>query len=277
MVRRLTTAPAESFPKLVGSDAELEGLYRWFGSEAFGAQEVVAAHFDATRERAATVRDIRVLHDTTDFAFKGDREDIGVLEKGTRGFLAHMALAVRADESREPLGALGLHTYVQSDTGNRRKLTPAQIAKLTRQTARKDKASHHWESLAVEVALALPPEVDAIHVMDQDADDYVVFATLAQHGIRFVIRGRRDRLLHQKGRNIESMLGDASQCIFRRIRLEHRLKTKQGARYRAREERDAQLNIRWTEVTICRPCGAQCEAAEAHLTVVQVFEPCDRR
>jgi len=33
MVRRLATAPAESFPKLVGSDAELEGVMSKYPAE----------------------------------------------------------------------------------------------------------------------------------------------------------------------------------------------------------------------------------------------------
>jgi hypothetical protein len=56
------------------------------------------------------------------------------------------------------------------------------------------KARHRWESLACEVGTAVPAGVRAVHVMDQEADDFLVFVALLRVGAAFVIRGAPTRL-----------------------------------------------------------------------------------
>jgi hypothetical protein len=255
------------------SAVELEGLYRWFGNEAFGALDILRPHVELTRQRAATGGTVRVVYDTTDFAFKGDREELGVIEGGVQGFFAHVALAVGPDDQREPLGVLGLHTYVNQDPISRRGLTRAQQRKLFRQTPRESKTSHRWEGLALNVARELPDGLEAIHIMDQEADDFVVLATLRDNHVRFVVRGSQTRRLAAKGPTIEDALSKEPQTLFRDVHLEHRQKTKAGARYRARDSRPAELSIRWTQqLTMTRPEDAQCSTKSTTLYAVQVFE-----
>src|SRR5262245_784952 len=76
---RAIESPTMSFPKLMRSSAELEALYRWFGNDGFGAEDVLAPHVARTHERAAALQEtIRIVHDTTDFVFKGERDDLGI-------------------------------------------------------------------------------------------------------------------------------------------------------------------------------------------------------
>ncbi len=275
IVSRVAKAPDLSFPRVTAGAVELEGLYRWFGNERFDAQEVLAPHIEQTTRRAAERGLARVVHDTTDFAFKGERKELGIIEGKVFGFFAHVALAIGPDELREPLGVLGLKTYIQSpsEVKARRGKSPSKLTALARATPREAKTSHRWEALALEVEERLPTGLQAIHVMDQDADDYVVLATLTQKGKRFVIRGSAGRLLKPKGKNIDEMLESRPTRLFRRVRLEHRRKTKVGARYQRRDERDAQLHVRWAPLTLRRPDHAQSEIRELNLSVLQVLEP----
>jgi hypothetical protein len=275
IVGRLVQAPARSFPKLVRHSSELEGLYRWFSSSAFDADEVLAPHVSETKKRAADAGRIRVLHDTTGFVFKGDREELGIIEGTAMGFHAHVALAVDANEPADPLGVLGVHRFVNepTKTKERRKLTPAQIAQVSRAMPREEKQSHRWERLAMDVSDSLPKGVQAVHVMDQDADDFVVFAALASRGLRFVIRGSENRLLVPRGAtSVGDVMSAKRNTVFRTVRLEHRQKQKAGRRYEPRDERDAHLSIRWSRLTLAKPSGAQTDVAELTLNVVQVLE-----
>jgi len=265
--------PKLSFPKLSTSSAELEALYRWFGNESFSANDVLSPHIAQTRARSQSAKSIRVVHDTTDLIFKGERDDLGIVEGEAMGFFAHMAISVGPDDLREPLGVLGLHTYVHQDTKARRKLSNSQVTKLARETPRAQKVSHRWEALALQVEAELPADIDAIHVMDQEADDYVVFATLLQHGLRFVIRADEGRRLRRGGDTIEQALESSEDQLFRTVRLEHRLKKRSDARYRQRDERDAQLSIRWGQVEITRTKDAQSDVPKVSLFVVRVWEP----
>lgn len=265
--------PALSFPKLTRSSAELEALYRWFGNGSFTASDVLDPHMAQTRARSRSAKSIRVVHDTTDLVFKGERDDLGIVEGEAMGFFAHTAISIGPGDLREPLGVLGLNTYVRQDTKARRKLSNSQVTKLARETPRAQKISHRWEALALQVAGELPADVEAIHVMDQEADDYVVFATLLQHGLRFVIRAHEGRRLRTGGDTIEDALASSEQMLFRTVRLEHRLKKKPEARYRKRDERDAQLSIRWGQIKLTRTKDAQSEVPEVNLFVVRVHEP----
>lgn len=275
IARRLAPSPALSFPKVTSDAVELEGLYRWFGNERFDAQAVLAPHVAQSIRRATELGLARVVHDTSDFAFKGERDDLGIIEGEVMGFFAHVALAVGPDELREPLGVVGLRTHIQEQSvvRARRGKSPAELTKLARATPRKAKSSHRWEALASDVQKHLPTGLEAIHVMDQDADDYVVFASLVQDKLRFVIRASADRRLKPKGINIGEMLESHPAQLFRRVRLEHRQKTRAGARYEPRDERDAQLQIRWAPLTLKRPDHAQSETSELNVYVVRVFEP----
>lgn len=273
--RRAAQNPTLSFPKLMASSAELEGLYRWFANANVQTSAILAPHRAQTRQRAQEHGLIRVAHDTTDFAFKGEREDLGIIEGSVLGFFAHTALAIGGDETREPLGLAGLRTYINAQVKQRRKLTTSERTKSNRTTPRQEKSSHHWEALALDVDAELRAEgIKAVHIMDQEADDFVVYAELLSRGVRFVIRGDPRRRLQRKGLSInDTLVAGSAPAVFRSVQLEHRGKTKPDARYRERDERKAQLQIRWTRVTMKRPEDAQHEASDVTLNVVQVLEP----
>ncbi len=215
---------------------------------------------------------VRVIWDTTDFAYKGERADLGIIEGETVGFFGHFGLCVGADVTREPLGVVALHTYINADTKQRRGKTPAQIAALARATPREEKSSQRWESCALEAEKMLPAGTRAIHVLDQDGDDFAVFGALCDAGASFVIRASADRRTKHHGPTIADVLAAEPATIFRTVTLGHRGKTRQGARYQTRHERPAQLVIRWAPISMKRPSGAQTDVASLELFVVQVEE-----
>lgn len=113
---------------------------------------------------------------------------LGVLRGGAKGFLGHVALAVAADETREPLGVLGVQPYIDQDAVAHQGMTPSQRVEATRAKPRAAKESARWEPRAFAVSADLPNDVVALHVMDQEADDYDLLAALHQARLRYVIR-----------------------------------------------------------------------------------------
>lgn len=264
---RLVAAPATSFPKLITDPSELEALYRFMQNEDVSADALMAPHRRATARRCLAESVVRIAHDTTGLRYDGDREGIGSLGKHGTGFFAHAALAVGGGEARSPLGVIGLTTLVRTNrfTG----VTGKERSKQLRSEARDEKESAKWDESVRLTSKLLP---NAIHVMDQEADDYALFASLVFSGVRFVIRGDSNRRLSRGGSgHIQDVLDKAKTTMFRTVALAERSKPLPG--HFLRGEREAELHVRSASVVLHRPQHAQSRVPFISLNVVQVFEP----
>jgi len=269
---RIAIAPAESFPQLVASEAECEALYRLLNNDSVGWNAILEPHVVASVARGAEQGLTRVVHDTTDFAFSGDREGMGPIGmQETLGFFAHVAMAVSGGEERIPLGIVGLIPYARA-RGARLPLNERKLA--VRKKPRAEKESTRWETLARTVGARFPTN-DVIHVMDQEADDFVLVTELQRAGLRFVVRGTSDRLVRHKGESLQDVLDGQPAEVFRAVPLSARKGggPKQRRSHPPRHERVAHLHLRWTQLVIKRPDHAQTDVASAAVWVVQVFEP----
>ena len=276
IVRGIARAPAKSIPSIFRSSAEREGFYRFCQNDDVSLEGLLRPHVDETLKRIAAQPVVRVVHDTTRNEFMGNREGLATLSKETRGFFAHCSLAVGATELREPLGVLGLRTYVNDDEGMRarRKLTRSQKDQHWKKTPREEKARHRWESAALEAAAKLPPECRAIHVMDQEADDFHVFYALLESNRSFVIRGAATRLTEDKT-PLQKVLDAQPFEAFRRVRVSRRPKATKKMRNEPRDEREASLSIRYAQIELRRPNSVDEGAIpfpSLPLNVVHVFE-----
>jgi hypothetical protein len=274
LVGDIARSPAKSLPNIFSSSAKLEAAYRFFGNESVTPGALLAPHIAETLKRVAECMEVRIVHDTSKFRFNGDRKNLGILTRDARGFFAHYALAVGPTELREPLGVVGTRTYVNDDDAvrARRKRTRTANDSAWKKVPRQEKARYRWESLACEVAAAVPAGVRAVHVMDQEADDFHVFLALLKVGAPFVIRGAPTRLTLE-GPALGDVLKSQPHRAFRTIRITRRLKTR--ARHPRRDERDAELRIRFAPVSIRRPNNVKevIDTEHLQLYVVHVFEP----
>ncbi len=87
-----------------------------------------------------------------------------------------------------------------------------------------EKESYRWVTLAADAEAALG-EHPAIHVMDREADDYVLLAALQEAGRRFVIRSAGNRLLltEEPGKQkLKDALTDSEDVLFRDVELNAR-------------------------------------------------------
>src|ERR1700709_1283073 len=103
---QLAANPSQSFPEQMETDADQEGLYRLLKNPKVTVDALLAGHRIQTLNRISGRSVVRIVHDTTDFVFSGEREGLSTLQRDTKGFSGHFALAVAGDESREVLGVL---------------------------------------------------------------------------------------------------------------------------------------------------------------------------
>jgi hypothetical protein len=275
IVALATADPAESFPEQMASVADREALYRFLANPKVTLAGVLQGHVAQTHARMTAHAVVRIVHDTTAFRFAGERTGLGVIRRKTMGFLGHIALAVTAEETREPLGVLAVHPYIHAEAVAHRGITQTARMQATHAKPRAAKESARWERTALAVSAALPAGVTAIHVMDQEADDYDVLAALQDAQQRYVVRIAPHRATTTTQR-VSTVLSTQPATLLRTVpltpRRPHEAARTKG-RHPVRAERDATLHVRWGTITLRR----QCRSASAHrtlaLTAVHVWEP----
>lgn len=279
-LRRIVTLaaadPSESFPDQMESVADREALYRFLANPKVTLAGVLSGHVRQTHDRVRRRGVVRIVHDTSTFRFLGDREGLGVLRGGAKGFLAHVALAVAADETREPLGVLGVYPYLHQDAVAHTGMTRTQRVKASRTKPRAERESARWEQMALTVSRGLPPEVAALHVMDQEADDYDVLAALDGAGLRYVIRACPTRQTTDGKLPVKEVLARQAGTLFRTVPLTPRSAQKEvktRGRHPERTERLATLQVRWGTVTLPRRQYSDTRMATVAVHAVHVVEP----
>jgi hypothetical protein len=216
-------------------------------------EAIFAGHAFNTAERASEFESVLVIHDTTEFRFGGVKERRGLGRVSTNkrdGFLAHYSICV--SPNGEPLGSLELFAWSRLDRGKRPK---AQGSLLD-----PDRESLRWAESAERASERLFGRSSPIHVMDREGDNFELFATLASHTERFVIRLGHDRRLKKgRGRDGTPMLYEALHAapvrFMRAVELGRRERdpsTNKHEVFPEREARTARLEIRAKRIELYR-------------------------
>lgn len=245
--------PAASFARISKTRAAREAAYRFLENRRVTKDALLESHQVATAERCREVGAVYVISDTTEVSLPGAERGkaLGRLHGKKRGFLAHVALAVSARGNRAPLGVLGLETIVRDDEPKKHR-NQRQIA------GSDDRESSRWGAMVDRTEERLEG-VQAIHVMDREADMFELLSQLVRDRRRFVIRAAYDRSLTD-GKLFEAMSG-APVMLEREVHLSGRQKRLpgKGRGHPARHKRAAQLSISSRCLTLRRP--KRCAAA----------------
>jgi hypothetical protein len=267
----LAAKPSHSFPEQMETDADQEALYRFLKNPKVTVDGLLDGHRRQTLERTSGRSVVRIVHDTSDFVFKGERDGLmPPVQKEAKGFSGHFALAVANDESREVLGVLGLFPFFQKQ--ELKGLTESEKRKKHRETPRAEKKSSRWETQAVETAAYLPSGTRAIHLMDQEADDYNVFSALCAASLSFVIR------VDPLRRTAESLPTSATLAalpatLFRSVQISSRSKAQASKPHPQRKTRIAKLSVRASTITLKKSWFApEAKLDSVSLNAVHVFE-----
>jgi transposase-like protein/DDE family transposase len=266
LARATAARPGQSLPRAMGSEAAREGAYRFLSNSRVTLARVLMSHVDATVDRARVAGRVLLISDTTEFRFSTEREGLGVLTGRSKdGFLGHFTLAVSGDGQRTPLGVAALETLAR----------PKRKGQRTKEQRKQDP---HRESLrwlrCAEQASERMDGIEAVHVMDREADIYELMAALTQKGRRFIIRSGQERSVD------EGLLSVAAASAEMRFSREVKLSARSvsgGPRrtHAARRSRMAHLAVSATTVTLRRPAvtGASELPKSITVNVVRVWEP----
>jgi hypothetical protein len=267
IVAGLARNPQASLPQAFDS-AGLEAAYRFFSNHRVMPNEILKAHFVATRERAAN-QDFIIAHDSTTFLFRvgGTRKGLGRAKSASNGaqaFFLHASLAIAADGSRRPLGLAAFKTWVRGPT-------PSGVE------------YQRWEEQLRQASEQLDAKAHALHVMDREADDYQMFHALLRDNHRFVVRALNDRRIEpQDGANkLRAALRQRSATTERDVPLTRRRRSNPNPQadkiHPSRSGRMAKLLYSAAPVTLKQPNSIRAHNTNPpptlSINVVHVWEP----
>jgi hypothetical protein len=260
VVQKLASAPSGSIPLVLEDDAEIQAAYRLANNPRVTFEAVLAPHIEETAQTAAAVREVLLVHDTTDCSFPTlDPEELGYLQTGKAGFRLHFALAVDGDTWRRPLGVLHAETIFR----DRRRRGRWSDRPSGSETGRKaDREYGRWWRGVKASADRLTGCARVIHVADRESDSYELMSQALDARQDFIFRVRVDR----RGRAADDAADEwstvrsvAARCegvLEREVALSRR-KTKSAPgmnkAHPPRKGRNATLRFAATTVVIPRP------------------------
>jgi hypothetical protein len=278
IVPALAAKPDHSFPKVFEDTAALEGFYRFVENDKTTLDRLLAPHVRRTVERASEHDVVLAVHDTTTFDFSGgdERKGLGRLRRAGHGFLGHFSLLMSAEDRQDILGVAAVLPW------SRTRETPTAKRKAKKisyeESRRLPNEQQRWGRAAGRVERLLSGRTDVIHVMDSEADDYALMATMARMGRRFVIRCGYDRVLDSTAADGCKLMGAVATkpvVCQRTVTLSRRRRPPAGGhqRTRQREVREATLSVNAATVVLRRPSSSdKTLPKETQVNVVHVWE-----
>jgi hypothetical protein len=254
MLDAILENPSLGFPQIFPEEADIEGAYRFLRNPAVTFQTAIAPHYQSTVERCKSLKEVVVIHDTTECSFGGssERDGLGYVNQSTKqGFFSHFALASTADGRRIPLGVLGVNNLTRPSGSKPKKRDPRG----------KRRESLRWAQMVDEVEERMGGTTQLIHLMDREGDIYPLFDELTEKNRRFVIRACHDRVLGKESEfcKISEALKGLPVLAEQGITVSNR-KTKTGSKAPpARKGRQATVKYSATTVVLKRPGRAPLE------------------
>ena len=235
----LVRRPCSCIRRLAGSRAREIQFTRFLRNERVSVAEMASHTAARTADRVAG-REIIVVQDTSELFLGGRRakaNGYGPVGKGggTRGLLLHAALAIDAGND----ALLGL---VDAQVWNRDR--GRVTARRSRATA--DKESQRWISATAKAGDALSAAHSITVISDREGDIYEHFARRPTN-VELIVRASWDRQIKlTSGKSARLFaFGDSLPMV---ARFNATIPAAPG-----RKERTAQLVLRFSPVTLCRP------------------------
>lgn len=268
--------PRQGFPRMMKTDAELEGTYRFFNNPRIRPEQILQSHYERTAERCRAFRKLWILHDTSIFSFGGEshREGMGTIKGLVEGFQGHFSMAVVPEESRDTLGLL--HVSLINDTGR----IGLRSGKERREAP--DRQSKRWEDGVAAAAAITGADTHLVHVMDRECDCYGLWHWMIENRHDFVIRVSWNRKVNTDDgvRKMFELLAEKESepwTVERSIRISRRGRPVGNPKYKkkfpARNSRMVRLGIRAMPVSLKRNIySGKAVAEQLNLNIVHVRE-----
>lgn len=273
LVKRLSEGIGDSIPMACQDWAATKAAYRFLSNDRVSETEILAGHFDATRDRfRATEGMVFVLHDTTEFSFRREKKEaIGVthrscVSKGKDGrprlhticgMNLHSSLVVTQEGLPLGLSAVKFWTRKKFKGCNalKKKINATRIPIEKKESVR-------WiENLRLSTDLLHDPG-RCVHIGDRESDIYELFCTAQEIGTHFVVRTCVDRLAVDGTRTISDEMREVQVKGLYSI----------DVRNRKGDSEKAVLKIRYRRVRVLPPIGKHRKYPELTLTIIYAQE-----
>jgi hypothetical protein len=257
----------ESVPYACQDWANTKAAYRFFSNDEVSEDQIMAGHFQATRDRLSQANQkILMLHDTCEFSFQRDKDSkVGLLGRPScgkgkdgrikfitvRGILMHSSLAMTSEGLPLGLAAIKFWTRKQFKGCNalKKKINPTRVPIEA-------KESFRWlENMRQSTALANHPR-DCVHIGDRESDIFELFSLADELGTNFLVRTCVDRLAEGGDRTIAVEMKKAL------VKGRHRIQ----ARNKLGESYEAELEIKYERLQVLPPIGKRKDYSELTLT-----------
>jgi hypothetical protein len=273
LVERLSEGIGETIPMACQDWANTKAAYRFLSNPRVGEEDILAGHFQSTRDRFRSVDGmVLVLHDTTEFSFRREQPElignIGVIggrrdQTGqaqfytTCGVLMHSSLVVTAEGL--PLGISAIKFWTRKEfkgtNALKKKINPTRVPI-------EEKESIRWlDNIKQTTALLADPE-RCIHIGDRESDIYELFCTAHDANTHFLVRTCVDRLAGDGQHTISEEMKTVD------VKANHRIAVldKKG------KPAEAILELRYRRIRVLPPIGKQSRYPELRLTVIYAQE-----
>ena len=270
---QIGSAMGQSIPLVCQDWANTKAAYRFFSNERVNEADILAGHFQSTRDRtAATDGLVLVLHDTTEFTYRREKsEAIGITksinsgrDKAGRlrshtvcGILMHSSLAVTTEGL--PLGLAAVKFWTRKKfkgtAALKRKINPTRVPIERKESIR-------WlENLKQSTEFLADPG-RCVHIGDRESDIYELFCAAQEAGTHFLVRTCVDRLAGDGGHTIADEMKEVA------VKGVHRIEVKDSNG----DPEEAILEIRYRKIRVLPPVGKQKRYPALTLTVIHAKE-----
>jgi hypothetical protein len=273
VVAQMGSAMGQSIPMVCQDWTNTKAAYRFFSNDRVSEADILAGHFQSTRERTiATKGPVLVLHDTTEFTYqREDTEAIGITksinsgrDKAGRlrshtvcGILMHSSLAVTTEGLPLGLAAIKFWTRKKFKGTNalKKKINPTRVPIEKKESVR-------WLENVQQSTELLGDPGRCVHIGDRESDIYELFCAARETGTHFVIRTCVDRLAGDGDHTIADEMKEVS------VKGLHRIEVRDSNG----DPDQAVLEIRYRRIRVLPPIGKQNRYPPLVLTVIHAEE-----
>jgi Transposase DNA-binding len=273
LVAQIGSAMGQSIPLVCQDWANTKAAYRFFSNERVSEADILAGHFQSTRDRTvATEGPALVLHDTTEFSYQREdsaaigitksinsgRDKAGRLRSHTVcGILMHSSLAVTTEGLPLGLAAVKFWTRKKFKGTNalKKKINPTRVPIEKKESIR-------WLENVQQSTELLGDPGRCVHIGDRESDIYELFCAAQEAGTHFLIRTCVDRLAGDGDHTIADEMEEVAVKGLHHI----------DVRDSNGEPDEAVLEIRYRKIRVLPPIGKQGRYPALALTVIHAEE-----
>jgi hypothetical protein len=273
LLAQIGSAMGQSIPLVCQDWANTKAAYRFFSNDRVNEADILAGHFQSTRDRRLATDDlVLVLHDTTEFTYQREKsEAIGITkiinsgrDKAGRlrshtvcGILMHSSLAVTIEGV--PLGLAAVKFWTRKKfkgtAALKKKINPTRIPIEKKESIR-------WlENLKQSTELLGDPG-RCVHIGDRESDIYELFCAAREVGTHFLVRACVDRLAGDGDHTIANEMDEIA------VKGLHRVEVRDSSG----DLGEAVLEIRYRKIRVLPPIGKQKRYPALTLTVIHAEE-----